>query len=109
MGWRKPMKHLYYHNPSRAPNAGMGWSTNSKTRPIMLDELAEAVHEHHMTVRDVDFIGECLTFRRQSSGNYAGGSGSHDDTVMKWAIAWQMRKVRRRRPRLVFTDKFRKF
>ena len=108
MGWRKPMKHLYYHNPSRAPNAGMGWSTNSKTRPIMLDELAEAVHDGHMVVRDVDFIGECLTFRRQSSGNYAGDSGSYDDNVMKWAIAWQMRKVRRRKPGIVFTDKFRR-
>ena len=79
-----------------------------KTRPIMLDEMAEAIHEGHMKIRDVDFIGECLTFRRQSSGNYAGDSGSHDDTVMKWAIAWQMRKVRRRRPKLAFTNKFKR-
>lgn len=108
LGWRTPQKQLFYHNPSRAPHAGMGWSTNVKTRPIMLDEMAEAIHEGHMKIRDVDFIGECLTFRRQSSGNYAGDSGSHDDTVMKWAIAWQMRKVRRRRPKLAFTNKFKR-
>jgi hypothetical protein len=78
-----------------------GWDTNAETRPILLDELAEAVEDHYMKVFDQDFLGECLTFKKQSNGKYEADPGTHDDTVLKWGIAWQMRKVRRPRSRFI--------
>ena len=72
----------------------IGWTTNASTRPLMLDELAEAVEDGHMKCNDIKFIQECLSFRKQSSGKYEADPGAYDDRVMKWAIAWQMRKER---------------
>lgn len=82
---------LFYFAPERE-----GWSTNGETRPIMLDELAVAVEQGEMKVRDRDFLSECLTFRMQDNGKFEADPGCHDDTVMKWAIAWQMRKYRKK-------------
>lgn len=61
----------------------------------MLDDLAEAIENGEMKCRDQDFLSECLSFRLQSNGKYGADPGTHDDTIFKWAIAWQMRKVRR--------------
>jgi hypothetical protein len=80
-----------------------GWDTNSQTRDMMLAELAQAIEESVQVgrvqwPRDVDFLSECMSFRLQSSGKFEADSGAHDDTVIKWAIAWQMRKHRRTSP-----------
>lgn len=90
---------LYYFHKDKP-----GWDTNGQTRPVMIDELAEAVEDDLMTVRDRDFLDECLTFKKQSNGKYEADQTCHDDTVMKWAIAWQMRKVRRKRSRFIQVD-----
>lgn len=92
LGYRR--KHQLYHfSGDRA-----GWSTNGETRPIMLDELAMALEDGSLKVRDRDFLSECLGFKLQPSGKFEHDPGCHDDTIFKWAIAWQMRKHRRPRP-----------
>lgn len=83
-----------YENVYSFSRDRLGWSTNAETRPVMLDELAEAIEEGYMKLNDRDLIDECLSFRKQASGKYEADSGAFDDRVMKWAIAWQMRKVR---------------
>lgn len=70
------------------------WDTNAATRPVMLDELAEAVEEGYMVIRDHAFLGECAAFKLQANGKYEADSGAHDDRVVKWSIAWQGRKAR---------------
>jgi hypothetical protein len=81
-----------------------GWDTNSATRPTMLVEMAEAIRLGVFPVRDREFLGECLSFRLQSDGKYRGDGGAHDDAVVKWAIAWQMRKQVRLRPDVLMMD-----
>lgn len=76
-----------------------GWSTNPTTRPVMLDQLGEAIEEGYMQVRDETLLSECLAFRQQPNGKYEGDP--HDDAVMKWAVAWQMRNARRRKPNIL--------
>ncbi len=78
-----------------------GWSTNEQTRPIMLDKLSESLTDGFMQCNDRDFLGECLTFKLQTSGKFEADPGCYDDTVVKWAIAWQMRGVRRVRPSII--------
>lgn len=94
----KGRRRLYSFKKGRT-----GWSTNSATRPIMLDNLAEAIEEDGggMIVNDRDFLGEMLTFRMQSDGKWGHDTGEHDDTVFKWGIAWQMRRAKPRGPRIV--------
>lgn len=97
LGLRHP-RWVYHFRKDRP-----GWSTNSETRPVMLDELATYLDEAEAgkQIRDRDLIGECLTFRMQSSGKFEHDSGAHDDCVFKWAIARQMRKVRSRAPTMI--------
>lgn len=93
LGYKKPHNRggpLYHFSEGRP-----GWDTNSATRPVMIDELAESIEKQFMIVNDKDFLSECLTFKKQSNNKYEADQGCHDDTVLKWAIAWQMRKVRR--------------
>lgn len=77
--------NLYYHDDGRA-----GWVTSPKTRPAMLSDLKEAVEEGYMEIRDRQFLDECRGFVKQRNGKY---SGTPDDAVLKWAIAWQMRDM----------------
>lgn len=100
LGYKKPHYRggpLYHFAKDR-----VGWDTNSATRPVLLDELAEAIDERFMLVRDREFLSECLTFKKQSNGKYAADPGCCDDTVLKWGIAWQMRK--QRRPRVSYLE-----
>ncbi len=92
----KGKRRLFEFQKGRA-----GWSTNGQTRPLMLDDLAQAVEDGSMEVNDLDFLGECLTFRMQGGGKWEHDSGEHDDTLFKWGIAWQMRKRSPRSPRII--------
>jgi len=85
-------RFLYHHGIGKARKPG--WSTDAISRPIMLDELCEAVESGAVEERDVEFLSECLTFRMQRNAKFGADSGAHDDRVIKRAIAWQMRKAR---------------
>lgn len=86
---------VYHHKPGQA-----GWSTNSITRPVMIDGLADWLYHDPTNCLDRQMLAECLTFNKQRDGSFSADSGSHDDAVMKWAIAVQMRKVRTELPRI---------
>lgn len=96
---------LYFHHQGgKIDTSRPGWSTDGNTRSIMLEDLAEAIREGSMKINDVDFINEALSFRLQSSGKFEADSGAHDDVVIKWAIALQMRKAFKPAPRIAFSD-----
>jgi len=90
---------LYFFTPSSATDADIrrvsraGWSTNSVTRPLMLESLRDYLEAPDVLdrVRDRHFISECLTFRMQANGSFSHDPGSYDDCLMKWAIANMMR------------------
>jgi hypothetical protein len=93
---------LYYHSRAKAKGdldrtAKAGWSTNDVTRPIMLDDLCEYMEAPDIEdrVRHMEFLGECLTFRKQQNGRWDHDAGCHDDTLFFWGIANQMRKHRK--------------
>lgn len=97
LGYRKAQRQLFHRKFIRRKGwRDAGWSTDSKTRPLMLEDLAEAVENESMIVRDRDFLSECLSFKLQAPNRWEADVGAHDDTVIKWGIAWQMRKVRRK-------------
>lgn len=88
--------NLYYHADYDAaadkPQTVLGWPTNAKTRPIMLDDLRQALEDGLVIARDRVMLTECLTFEQSGEGKYEARGGCHDDAVIAWAIAVQARK-----------------
>lgn len=92
-----PKRFLYHHSSYddsiRKRVRRPGWYTDTKSRPIALDELNEAVSSRQIVLHDADKMQEFLNFV-VVDGKPEAQAGSTDDAVMSTAIAWQMRKHR---------------
>lgn len=84
--------HRDYDQKSGKETPVLGHPTDSKTRPIMLDDLRAAIEDGHMRVYDKIFCAECNTFQADRNGKYQAREGCFDDSVLAWAIALQARK-----------------
>ena len=67
----------------------VGWSTNSKTKPLMIDKLAEYIREHFLVIKDMDIVDELYTYVIDDKGRTNAQAGKHDDCVMSLGIALQ--------------------
>lgn len=47
----------------------LGWSTNSKTKMLMLDEFVAAVRDGNLLIRDVDLLKEMITLSVEHGGD----------------------------------------
>jgi hypothetical protein len=56
------------YDQSGQSREALGWPTDGLTRPLMLDELAEALAEGHLLIHSEGLIDECLTFITTDSG-----------------------------------------
>jgi hypothetical protein len=89
--------HPLYHHRSYDQRPGekrekLGYPTNAQTKPIMIDDLAEAIAEDFLQMHSSGLVDECFTFVTTDSGSREAQLGKHDDRVMAAAIAWQVRK-----------------
>ncbi len=88
---------LYYRmefdQRMRKQTKKMGWRTDSKTRPMMLDDLAKEIRDKKLFSWDSRFLKECMAFKRNDRGKPEAEKGSHDDRVISAAIANQMRMI----------------
>lgn len=66
-----------------------GWTTNMITRPIMLDQLVDALENHKLQVNSKQTLSELITLVNKN-GKIQAADGKHDDCVMAAAIALQM-------------------
>ena len=67
-----------------------GFSTNSATRPAILQILKEAIDNQLLTIYDKPTINEMFSFIIKPNGRPEAEQSAHDDLVMSLAIAWQM-------------------
>lgn len=85
----------------------LGYTTNSATRPTMLQMLKESIDNQLIRIYDKPTITEMFSFiisQTSSSWKAQAEQGAHDDLIMALAIAWQLYQtenpaVRTRRPR----------
>lgn len=70
--------------------ATMGWQTNRKTKPLIINNLVQAIRDGDIIDLDIVFIRECMTYIRDDQGHTNAQEGMFDDTVMAKAIALQM-------------------
>ena len=68
----------------------MGWSTTLKTKPLMIDKLAEFVRDHYILIKWDKLISEMRTYIIEDNGSTNAQTGCHDDTVMATAILLQV-------------------
>lgn len=68
----------------------LGWRTDIKSKPLMIDGLAEAIAKQQIIDYDRVFVNECMTYVTDERGKTNAQEGCHDDTVMSTAIAYQL-------------------
>ena len=86
----KPGAKILYQNPTE-----YGWSTNVKTKPQMLFDIAHAVENGLIDLNDVDLIQECKSYTRGDLMDREIDprlTTRHFDLLIACAIAWQLNK-----------------
>lgn len=86
-------KHEHYDKTTKETRRSPGWPTDSKTRPILLSDLADALELGKLGTNDVELLKQCLGFVMNSNGKFEASRGGHDDDIISIGIAWQMAKV----------------
>ena len=86
---------LYHHtdyDQAGRNRRELGWPTDQKTKPIMIDDLVEAIGGGHFLIHSSGLVDECFTFVVTDTGSQEAQPRKHDDRVIAAAIAWQVRK-----------------
>ena len=65
----------------------LGFTTTSKTKPLIIDELRAAMREEEIEVNDKVTLKEMLTYIVTETGSMEAESGCFDDCVMALALA----------------------
>lgn len=68
----------------------LGWRTDRKTKPLMIDALSEAISKGSIQDFDIEFVRECITYVVDKRGATNAQPGRHDDCVISTAIALQL-------------------
>lgn len=79
-----------YDEDFEEPTSNLGWKTDVRTKRIMIDDLIRLVREHKNEDPDEVFVNEAFSYVRDERGRMNAETGSHDDTVMAKAIAFQL-------------------
>lgn len=84
------MRETSEENRFQERTAVMGWRTDKKTKPVIINNLAKAIREGDIIDLDVVFLSECQTYVIDDQGHTNAQEGQFDDTVMAKAIALEM-------------------
>lgn len=71
----------------------IGWSTNVKTRDLMIDDFMILFDEGSLTINSPQTISEMKTFIKNEDGKREHAVGKHDDVLFSDFIALQMRRA----------------
>ena len=79
-----------YDEEWETPTVNLGWKTDMRTKRLMVDDLIKLVRERVIKDKDIVFINEAFSYVRDERGRMNAEEGSHDDTIMATAIAYQL-------------------
>lgn len=88
-----------YFRPAKFDSVGtpwsdrLGWKTSRVTRPLMIDDLNEALREKSIIIHSKETMDEMITFVYDAGNNMIAMSSFHDDNIFGTAIALQGFKV----------------
>lgn len=99
LGYGNIYTRTSFDKMSETTTQSLGWKTDMKSKPVMINELSTFIREQAIPIYDESTIIEMLSFQEYAklnpNSNYKkmGASvGEHDDRVISLAIALQMRK-----------------
>lgn len=64
-----------------------GFLTTSKTKPLIVDNLAALLRQRESGIADMELVNELRTYVIDEKGSYNSQSGCYDDRVMAYAVA----------------------
>ena len=64
-----------------------GFLTTSKTKPLIIDNLASLIRQHESGIADIELVNELRTYVIDEKGAFNSQQGCYDDRVMAYAIA----------------------
>lgn len=88
-----------YFRPAKFDTMGtkwserIGWKTSKVTRPLMIDDLNEALRDDAIVLHSKETYDEMFTFIFDGSSNMVTSPGFHDDLIFSAAIGFQGFKV----------------
>lgn len=95
-------ENLYYQTKldrrTQRRTRNLGWNTNTKSKELMISDMAIALINKQLLLTDDITIGECKTYQYEETQGANGHermnamAGHHDDSVIAMAIAWQIAK-----------------
>ncbi len=68
----------------------LGWTTSVRTKPLMIDKLAEFIREMYLGIYSDLIISEAFTYVIEDNGKTNAQAGCFDDTIMACAIMLQL-------------------
>ncbi|MCK5616270.1 hypothetical protein KAR91_81160 [Candidatus Pacearchaeota archaeon] len=71
----------------------IGWQTNRKTRPILIDDFAQSVRDNELIIHSEELLNEMTVFIYDNANNMIAQEGFHDDCIFAAAICIQGFKV----------------
>ena len=79
-----------YDEDFEEPTSNLGWKTDMRTKRLMIDGVVRIIREKLNKDPDIVFVNEAFSYVRDDRGRTNAEEGSHDDTVMAKAIAFQL-------------------
>jgi hypothetical protein len=67
----------------------LGWKTTKLTRPLLMDDLSQAIREELLTIHSKETLDEMSTFVYDKNNNMVAPGTAHDDCIFSAAIAYQ--------------------
>lgn len=64
-----------------------GFLTTSKTKPLIIDNLATLLRQEESGIADVELLNELRTYVIDAKGSYNSQQGCYDDRVIAFAVA----------------------
>ena len=90
---------LLYFRQSKLETMGVtgtdkiGWRTTKVTRPLLIDDLAQALRDDILTIHSQELLDEMSVFVYNDNGDAVPQEGFHDDTIFSAGIGVQGFKV----------------
>ncbi len=91
-GYTNLYQNIVYDEYTDREQSVIGWCTNTKTKRLLIDELAAFIRNRDGYIPDTHTINELFSFMVNDKGECVAQEGCHDDRVMALAIAVQMLK-----------------
>jgi len=76
----------------------IGWKTTKVTKPLLIDDFAQAMRDKTLTIHSKELIDEMSVFVYDDNGNPVSMEGYHDDCIIAGGIAFQGFKILHDKP-----------